>query len=1629
MSNETLSLPTAGGISLASLPVGSAAGDVFQWDGSQWQIVPNDNNNPLILDGLVGHPAAPVVDSGKLYKVNGSDGLWWVTDGAPALDVTLAAAATTDVPLGLNVFTVNSTIPAVGNNYATVQAAILAAEALAAGINGPCPVVLVCPGTYVEDLTISGRIIVEAWGDASASQAAGQSVTIDGTLTVQNSATVKNIRFIKTLADGLPIIQLGAWLGAASPYSFNLIDCRVLSTSARAVLIDWSTTTGVITCRLGCFRTLMNVNTNTEIMFQAAGENRLLMLECRGTSGAINFNISGGASGVLTMQDCSHTGFITIAGNRASLTQTVVIQGGYRFSVPNNSQPWFRCTGNNHLVSMENIHIRMPTGGSNAIEFTGTGCQFERSGLSFDRSAAYGQMTVSSVSALTTINNDAVDVAQALRSYTVNPSAPIVGNNYATIQAAINVAEAYAVANPTLEQPVVLVAPGVYNEALTISRNIILSGQGASQLYNSRSVVVDSLALGPCVTLNAPCTIKDMTFDRTGNAGSRVVLGTGWNIAVGDTSMFINCTIFGAAVNVAHTIDWSDATIANRSLTLKNTTIQATSNTSNAVLIGGTNFIYMLDGTFGRHSGVIQITSTFAFPLLMDKMDWNGRIHLNNGGGGASTLALLNSTLSSNAAVPCIYDSSNFGTVQLQSTTVTAGAATAPINLTFGTNLTHDSLRVINTLGREPVVTGGSITQNDPTTLPRDANIFTVNPNVPNFNNNFHTIQAAVLAAEATLPSTVPPRVVIQNGEYTENVTVSGNINITADNHEATLINGTFTLNSNCSMRNLRITAPAAASAIAMGAAYPVAQTTYIYDCVLLSTNAAVAPTIAWNVAAKAAGLRLNDTSVSSASVAWVAILLQGTNGVLTSDCGIIGILQQEATGANSMQVVRGSITGSINIACVDPGVLSTKLHIVDCRVYNDGGYPAISCAVDNIRIISDNCDYLILDTLGCPAAINITGTNDRFIACGTTFSDHPNQLGNLTNIIVSSNDIKNETEGVFAHDVNVYTVNPNMPLGTRNFATIQAAIDATTNVGGDPQVIQLAQGTYVENITVDKTVSIVGFPGGFNDVGFDDARKPCIIDGTVTIATRCTFENIGFSPSTPLVSSAIVADATLGASSIHLKNCRIKGGFTGAAYAIDWSLGAGTLRLEDTYVLNTDDAMLLLTMGGATSASVNRASSFSGQIVHASTGALTIDGATIYGAISLTSTGILLMYRSILTSSLGAVLLNSATACTVLLDDVVLTSSNPTNLVNLSNVGSTLVRTNMSLRSTGANTTKITCAGTVVNRNEPSVPDDLNIYTVNPNVPQGVRNFHTIQTAVNAAEAALPTNGLEKATIHVTRGNYQEDVTISKRVELIGVGAGAKGYYQSSETGDVEIQGTVYANSPCVLENIIFNPGLAAVPLNASLAVGLWLTDTAIAPYNEADSVVCTNCMFVSNGNPGYCITNTTNQTNRNPGKRAQVKLYDCLQDNAGLFANLSNGNVLFMFRSSSTGNINIDPVQGFTGNTAVLVAQDSTLQQLGAANPTISIAGTAQAAPISNINLLRCRVTNSNAAQVPIDSALDNVMVVARSTEITTGNANAIRLSSVTGTEIQHYGLWSGNTSVPTLVANTVTPFAAIV
>lgn len=375
MSNEPLSLPVSGTIGLGSFPAGSTAGDVFQWDGTQWQIVANDNTNPLILDGVIP-PGMPALDAGVLYKQMGSDGLWWRTDNLPAIDLTQAVITNPHAPVALGLFVVNPNVaPAVGQSYLTIAAAVAAAQAYVP-VGAEKAVVAITTGTYTENVTISSQIHVIGLSDGVNQSTNDCNVIVIGTWTLNAPCTIKNIELRRT--DLLPKVVLGAgWVAAGNRATFE--NCLINTGGAGAIGISWLQAYGGGK-RLNLNNTIL-LGGITTLAVDLGGTNTCSLRNSRGGGGI--YNISSTALTAMQIADSSISGSINITS--VCITQTLILSLINTGNIsPPAPTPAITCSGTNCTLRLTGCTLAAPLTSTYAIDLAGsTACRLEHSGLAF----------------------------------------------------------------------------------------------------------------------------------------------------------------------------------------------------------------------------------------------------------------------------------------------------------------------------------------------------------------------------------------------------------------------------------------------------------------------------------------------------------------------------------------------------------------------------------------------------------------------------------------------------------------------------------------------------------------------------------------------------------------------------------------------------------------------------------------------------------------------------------------------------------------------------------------------------------------------------------------------------------------------------------------------------------------------------------------------------------------------------------------------------------------------------------------------------------------------------------------------------------------------------------------------
>ena len=124
-------------------------------------------------------------------------------------------------------------------------------------------------------------------------------------------------------------------------------------------------------------------------------------------------------------------------------------------------------------------------------------------------------------------------VALGLNAFVVNPNNP---DAYQTIQAAVDAAEAVAAASATLLSQLILVAPGIYTENLTVSeQGITIQGWGKPPADAvAIGIGINLVAIVGDITLNSSLCLQDLTV--VGHVVSTALF-------VSRTFSFTNCLI------------------------------------------------------------------------------------------------------------------------------------------------------------------------------------------------------------------------------------------------------------------------------------------------------------------------------------------------------------------------------------------------------------------------------------------------------------------------------------------------------------------------------------------------------------------------------------------------------------------------------------------------------------------------------------------------------------------------------------------------------------------------------------------------------------------------------------------------------------------------------------------------------------------------------------------------------------------------------------------------------------------------------------------------------------------------------------------------------------------------------
>jgi len=315
-----------------------------------------------------------------------------------------------------------------------------------------------------------------------------------------------------------------------------------------------------------------------------------------------------------------------------------------------------------------------------------------------------------------------------------------------------------------------------------------------------------------------------------------------------------------------------------------------------------------------------------------------------------------------------------------------------------------------------------------------------------------------------------------------------------------------------------------------------------------------------------------------------------------------------------------------------------------------------------------------------------------------------------------------------------------------------------------------------------------------------------------------------------------------------------------------------------------------------------------------------------------------------------------------------------------------------------------------------------LNVYTVHPHRPATRRNFNTIQAAIDEAELNIGDAASGRATIYVAAETYNDNVTISKRVDIIGVGSDPRLFDDSDGnglSGFVIIAGLATFNAGGTITNVLFR--------SADAITYVSLGNFAPTQTDNIKTVVLTKCNFIGIFDPFpiYSVNWTADQTaDRNAG--IDLIMRDCNFTGGPPNITISHGNNVFLERCKMTSLISINPIAAvFTENEEPLTPTRSRLVETDCttsmAGSPIEIGGIAS--DLHNIRVLsltRCHFTTTGEQPVII-STLDDVSAVLVHCSIDTDSTQVINFGG-TNSRIYHRGNYSTNDNNPDFTAEQV-------
>jgi hypothetical protein len=358
-------------------------------------------------------------------------------------NINILGGATTTITGAGNTLTVNANangypvspyvVGAVGEGgYATIQAALTAADA-----SGSDHTVIVQPGTYNENLTMFDGINIQGsvYGDVIITGA--HTPPAAGTLVIQNCTLTSATDIFTSAVAGTTVITLeDCFINVTNGYVFDLVnwtgDLNMFECGDGSTNNGWINNTGGADVTMAA----SDAGNGTGNAYVLSGDARLRYsdIRCPGT-------FQG--SGTVDTASCVFTGTITTAATVDVLLANGVIQTGANQALTHGSAG--ETSLGNMIINTSNV---------TAIGGAGAGNLNIENVIYEDVSVIAG-----------TITQNYPRMTNRVSNYVVGPS-----GNFATIQAALDAADASAIPQT------VIIQPGAYTENLTLYDDVHMRG-------------------------------------------------------------------------------------------------------------------------------------------------------------------------------------------------------------------------------------------------------------------------------------------------------------------------------------------------------------------------------------------------------------------------------------------------------------------------------------------------------------------------------------------------------------------------------------------------------------------------------------------------------------------------------------------------------------------------------------------------------------------------------------------------------------------------------------------------------------------------------------------------------------------------------------------------------------------------------------------------------------------------------------------------------------------------------------------------------------------------------------------------------------------------------------------------